>query len=404
MKKQGDAYLKLTGILLAALLLVYGVCALLFDGEPSYTLQTAAYCEVGDGITVSGFVVRSECYVRSDAALTAPAVSEGERVAAGQTVAVGYASAQAQQERQELLSLQRQRAQLVLAAGDTDAARTSELDEQILQSLIALSRGAADGDLDAMAAQADVLKPLVLRRSLTGEEEQALTEKLQRLDERIFALVEQTTGSYTPIAAPAAGYYSAVTDGYEEILTPSMLSTLNLAQLRSLDRQSADVPEGAVGRLITGQTWYYVTEAPLARIAAYEKGDRLDVSFAPAALRDLRMTIEFIGQPEGESCLLVLSCNRKMQEVTALRYQSAEIEFASWSGIRVPRAALREQEGQTGVYVLSGARARWKPVEVLCEYGDDCLVAWDSSNTATLWPKDELILTAGELSDGMVIE
>lgn len=282
--------------------------------------------------------------------------------------------------------------------------QTSALDGQITQCMVALARGVAEGDIDAMSAQADTLKPLILRRSLSGEDSQTLAEKLRLLDERIFALVEQTSGTYTTVTSPAAGYYSAVTDGYEEILTPSMLSTLNLAQLRSLDRQSAEVPEGAVGRLITGQTWYYVTEVPLARIASYEKGDRLDVSFASASLRELRMTIAFIGQPEGESCLLVLSCDRKMQEVTALRYQSAEIEFATYSGIRVPKTALREVDGQTGVYILSGACARWKPVEILYEYGDDCLVAYDSSNTAMLWPKDELILSADELSDGMVIE
>ena len=53
--------------------------------------------------------------------------------------------------------------------------------------------------------------------------------------------------------------------------------------------------------------------------------------------------------------------------------------------------------------MLEGARADWKSVEILCEYGDDYLVAWDSSDTDYLWPKDEMIITAEELTDGKVI-
>lgn len=72
------------------------------------------------------------------------------------------------------------------------------------------------------------------------------------------------------------------------------------------------------------------------------------------------MEVEALSEAEGETCLLVLSCERNLQDVTALRRQDADIIFSSYSGLRVPKQALYMVEGQTGVYVLESARA---PVE-----------------------------------------
>ena len=192
-------------------------------------------------------------------------------------------------------------------------------------------------------------------------------------------------------------------DGYETLLHPSVLSEMTLTDYRALDKQSVAPPSDAIGRLITGQTWYYVTEVPKERLAGFEEGDRLDVSFAGSDLKELRMTIYRIGPSDENACLLILSCDRKLQSVTAARQQTADLLFGTTEGLRVPKKALYVEDGQTGVYVLEGARADWKSVEILCEYGDDYLVAWDSSDTDHLWPKDEMIITAEEITDGKVI-
>lgn len=404
MKKQGDFYLKLTSILLAALLAVYVVCSLFFDSGPAYSLETAVYCEVGDGISVSGFVVRSERYVVTTAPIVVTERMEGQWVGSGQAVAMGYSTGQARADSEELSALQAQRAQLLLAAEGADSGNTAHLDREISNYIVTLSQQTVAQNFDAMSNLAETLEPLILRRCVSGDDIAQINDCIERLDERIAVLTQKVSGDCIPVVVSSSGYFSAVTDGYEEILTPEMLRSLNLAQLRTLDKQSGTVPEQAIGRLITGQTWYYVTEIPEERTAEYEKGSRLEVSFAGTELQELRMTVEYIGEPENGNCLLVLSCNKKMQCVTALRKQSASIVFDSYAGLRIPKSAIYYVDGETGVYILSGARAKWKPVEILYEYGDDYLVAWDSSDTDHLWPRDEVILTAEEITDGMVME
>lgn len=404
MKKQGDFYLKFISILLAVLLGAYLACSLFLDSGSAYALEMAVYCEVGDGITVSGFVVRPEEYLVSPMPIVVTELTEGQRVGGGQVVATCYESGEARSRREELYALQKQRDQLALAAAGFDSAGAGVIDGQISQLIIDLSGQTAYQRFEAMGTVASQLQPLILRRCVTGDDSERIQERLDSIDQQISALLIQTATDNTPIIAAKSGYFSGLTDGYEEILTPSALKELSLGEFRTLEQQTGVIPEAAIGRLVTGQTWYFVTEVPAERMKGYEKGDRLDVSFAHEELQELRMTIERIGEEEGDTRLLVLSCDRKMQNVTALRRQSANLVFGTTAGLRVPKKALYHKDGETGVYVLEGPRADWKPVEILCEYGEDYLVAWDSSDTDHLWPKDEMIITAEEITDGKVIQ
>ena len=93
-----------------------------------------------------------------------------------------------------------------------------------------------------------------------------------------------------------------------------------------------------------------------------------------------------------------------MQNVTLLRQQSADVVFNSYQGLRVPKDAVRvEDGGQTGVYVLEGATARWKPITILHDNGESYVVELDKTSTANLWPGDEIIIHAKNLYDGKVV-
>lgn len=85
MDKQGALYFKLlTGVFLLVLV-GYGL-GRICSREPAYELYSTQICEVGDGITVSGFVVRSESLLYSrDVPTFLPL--EGQWVGGGQALA-----------------------------------------------------------------------------------------------------------------------------------------------------------------------------------------------------------------------------------------------------------------------------------------------------------------------------
>ncbi len=86
-----------------------------------------------------------------------------------------------------------------------------------------------------------------------------------------------------------------------------------------------------------------------------------------------------------------------------MRSQSANVTFATYSGLRVPKQAVRVDEGQPGVFVLENTAEKWKPVEILYDNGETYIVALDRSSTANLWPGDEIIIDEKDVYNGKVV-
>ena len=120
--------------------------------------------------------------------------------------------------------------------------------------------------------------------------------------------------------------------------------------------------------------------------------------------------------------MVVFQGNTYLQELTLLRRQSAEIILDAIEGIRVPREALRvttqtatekdEDTGEeimkevsvTGVYCVSGAKAVFKPVDVLYTGEEYAVVRSSGSSEKTrLRSGDTVIAVARNLYDGKVI-
>ena len=403
MKKQGELYLKIISIVLAVVVLAYVLFSVLFKSGSSYALTAAVRCEVGDGMTVSGFVVRSEKILTAEQSIVVSELSEGERVGGGQAVATVYPSAEARAKRLELQRLQTQLDQLNYASESLGSRDDSSLELQIRELLVQSAQYAQSQQLSSARAAAEDLQPMVLRRSVSGDDGARINARITELSARI-AELSAAAGQTQSITVASSGYFSTAADGLEAILTPETVLEMNVAQLRKLENESAAAPASAFGRLILGQKWYFAAEVPAGRLEGHYEGDRLTVNFSGEALQALTMKIERIGENEDGSCVLVLSCERLMQRISALRRQTANIIFETYTGLSVEPQALYYVDGEAGVYVLEGARARFKPVNILYEYADGYVVELDKSDTDNLWPEDEIILTSDDIYNGKVFE
>ena len=147
-----------------------------------------------------------------------------------------------------------------------------------------------------------------------------------------------------------------------------------------------------------------MTAVPSGELGELAKGDRVKVTFARDFYDEIEMTVSRISENQAGFRLLVLSCDRYMQNVTLLRQQSADIVFVSHAGLRVPKSAVHvDKNSQPGVYVLEGATAVWKPIQILHDNGESYVVELDRTSTSNLWPGDEVIVGAKNLYDGKVV-
>ena len=424
--KENNFVWRILGIAGVAAVLVYFAANLAgYFVNPLTT--TAAYTYRSDeAITVSGYLVREEEVLPDNSGLLFITREEGERVSDGGSVAVVYHSQEALQQAQELQQLRLQLEQLEYAQNVASGSQeVLKLDNSIAEGIFALKQEMVLNNYSAAGEEASTLETLVLKRDYTysGTQDE-ITGQIEALTDTIRSLASSTRQGSTSITVSRSGYYSTLVDGYETVLTPEMLEEMMPGDFLSIQPDSSAASN--VGKMIYGNTWYYVTLMDEADLEGFQVGQEVQLRFVSGLEKDVPMTVERISQAENGRRLMVLSSERYLSVTTLLRDQNAQIILNTYTGIRVPKTALRVMEYETeneagetvtesltGVYCRVGISARFKPVTVLYA-GEDYYLVTPTPNAMgslsetwqeirTLRMGDEVIVTAKDLYDGKVL-
>ena len=361
-------------------------------------------------LPLSGYAVRDEAVVDCNDALIELTRAEGERVAKGERIATVYQSAEALEAERRVSTLRLQLEQLRAArAAARDAEAALRINSEIESGIISLRAALSAGDYAASPAAVSALEATVLRREYAYRGGDELDGRIAALEAELTEARRAAGGSARAVTAPFAGTYSALADGYERTLTPEAVQTMTPGEFA---RVVPEVVSSTVGRMIRGESWYYA--APIAASDAEGLTDGQALSLAISGVdMPLPVTVQRVSAPEDGRCLLVLRGSAYLSAVTMLRAQSAELILESLEGLRVPKNALRiDAGGQTGVYCRIGRQAGFKPVKLIYQGEDYCLLVPGEIDAVresdyifyTLRAGDEVIVSAQELSNGKVLE
>ena len=176
------------------------------------------------------------------------------------------------------------------------------------------------------------------------------------------------------MAADGSNLYFDSCDGYE-YLGPEEIQQLSVSSLARLLKAQ---PEGkGDGRLVRGFAWYYA--------ALCDYSDRLPSS------GDCRVQFEGFSEPV-RATVLSLSAPKRGKaalllrltaggEYLCLRKTAARLIFSEYSGLSVPREAIRsDEDGNNFVYVLSSGAFKAERVDILYTDADRALVSRSSEN------------------------
>jgi len=106
-----------------------------------------------------------------------------------------------------------------------------------------------------------------------------------------------------------------------------------------------------------------------------------------------------------DQAVVIFSCGIMDDELLGGVSETADIIKQSYSGIWLPREALHmNDEGQWGVYCLSGAVVKFKPVEWVYQ-GDSFYLAKPADSAQKgLYLYDKVIVKGRNLEENMVIK
>lgn len=432
--KQGTLITKIIMFILFIGVVIYMAIYAVQSLADPFTTAIAYQDTLDDSVKITGMVVRGEQALSDGATIIDVLPDEGERVAAGETVAILYQNNNALDHQKQLQALEQERDQLQYALNSGNSlSDAAKLEQQIISSILDLRANTSSGDLSTVESNALSLRTLVLQRefaySASGDSAAALRESIAELDEQIASLETQVSDVTTSIYAPCSGLFSRVSDGLEAILTPDSLETMTTDDFKSISSQADSSSSTNVGKLITGNTWYFVAVVDASTAARLRVGSTITVSFSHDYTGEMPMQVERIGDQEADGCILVLSYDRNLKDVTLLRTQTVDLIFNRYTGVRVPKQALRmetvtvtdsetetERQSQVlGVYTVAGAQAEFIPVDIIREGRDYYLVSSAKESdyfltiSATearkriLRAGDEIIVTASDLYDGKVV-
>lgn len=416
------------GVLLLGVLVYFGVY--IYQSCTGGLTTVLAYEDSADvGVKAAGLVVRRERVLSADHSATIDfSPDEGDKVSGGGVVATLYPSSAGLETKKAIQTLEAELEQLQYAksaaAGPSDAAKT---ENDLLAAMAGLHASAAAGDLSSLETDVLQLKALVFKRDYTySGDSQELDSLISRKNDQLNALRASLGVVSTVIRAPEAGVFSAVADGYEELLYPELLEDLTTIQLTGLENRSVSPPPDAIGKIITSSTWYFAASAPTADVKGLIEGGQYTIGFSRDYNGQALMTLDRKGDDEGGRTLLVFSCRSGLADTTLLRRQTAEIITQHLTGIRIPRSALRalkqnvkrsvtdeatgktetveEETTVTGVYTVVSRQAEFHPVTVLYQGEDYFLVApADPDAPDRLRAGDEILVYTAGITDGKVV-
>lgn len=399
------------GAILLALFLFVQVAGSLLNTAKT---TTAVRITVDDSFTAQGWFFRDEVLADGISSETVKhIVHSGEKVQKDAALAVVYTDASALEASQKIEVLNDEIALLTSAMQSaTNSSDAAKLDQQITTKILSVSSKAQSGIVTGIDSETAGLRNLCLRRSAGNLDGTALSAQLSALTTERDALNKQLVGRSTTIASPASGFFSEIVDGFEGQLTAKAVDSLTIDEFKALNQQDAKSTKSEqLGKVVRDFRWYFVTAVSIDELNGIKIGANLRLRF-PQVDDDIVVTVHDIRKEKDEKvALLILRGMDITPELVTMRCQSAEIIRASYTGIRVPKAAVKIQinqkndDQQQGVYILPDSMSRFKPIDVLYE-GDDYYVVrqGDTGTNTGLVVGDTIIVNARGLEDMKVIK
>ena len=390
--RRSDFYFKvLSAVLFVAVAAYIGVYVFRSVGNPFQTI-TATAVSVEDTGLCSGFFVRTESAVRAEGGTCSIAVKEGEKVHAGQVIATEYLSDGALQRGEEILSLRTRISQIEEKnkSGDDGFAKG-------LQTVVSLADAVAHKRLDEIGTLVLDVESYIFTGSRSSG-----GESLETLEERLSVLEARNDGTRV-ITAPRSGTFSGVADGLESV-SPDDVMNISAEALYDLFSQRTGGSTRAAGKLVTDIKWYFAAVVTVEDASRLSQGTTVPVSFAAPISITVAMRVESIGIVTDGQRVVVFSSDKSLVDIASKREAEAEVVFSEYSGIGIPKEAIRlDDDNRTFVFLQTGVRAEKVYVEILGEIGDNYIVQNGDKTKTTLREGAIVIVKANGLEDGKVV-
>ena len=395
-------------VLVAIGMLVYVVHYLL--GQFSTTLTTLPTQEITDYTVLSAevYLFRDEQVITGDATVPVTyAYRDGERVPKDATYAIGYAKpgataadAAALQEQLDAIDAQisllddSKKAGSLLTSLKQSRASVEKSYHRVLEMLAAGSYAGASTESQTL------LSHISTYGMMLGPEK--TDDMISQLGAKRQSLLDAWGGEQVSYVATHSANFVHECDGYEGVFDYGRVMDMTAAEFYAMTDAPVASTAGTVGKMINNHTWYAAIPMDEEDAARFTEGDAYTFSFIDNDGTELSLTLERKIPGEGKADgVLIFSCDHTPADFSFLRNQRVQSVVEEVTGYRVPEEALREHEGETGVYILADSSVEFRRVTIVRKGSGYYIVQTYEQDAAGGWGKakylqyGDLIITAG---------
>lgn len=389
---------------LFALLLIYLAVQLYTVMNRTYRSEIAIPYQLTDNVMLDGVLVYEETPLEGHG-IIGYLVEDGARVAGGNVVAEVYTSEEQAQLREELTQIEKRIALLQKAQNTNASGEISVISAQMKTDLYNLLDVLDSTNMDGFSEAADAYLLSANRLQVYTGEETDYTPQIEELQNRRDG-IRSRLGSLTTIEAGQAGYFVSADNCCFLQADRETLDEMKPAQLQAFLQGNPEKPaDGSIGKIISGYVWYYYGVCDLKTAEKFENASgKQQISFPGKEEETLPVTIQRVDvDVDAGLATVVLRCEYTNQEVLKLCHQTAQVDFNTYSGLRIDKKALHILDNQKGVYIKYGSIERWRKIQVVYENEDYILVPAKPNEESELKIYDEVIVEGSDLRDGKLL-
>lgn len=369
------------------LLIIYTIYHIFFGLSGSVQTTPAGLVEQSNSIILEGVIFRNEEPVSSQySGDMRPYYANGERVSIDSAVAAVYVTSGNEHTNEKIAELEYEleimkQSNIRGLVSIVDIERVnSEIEKLYTSLMLSISKGE---NLQAKKIEKELLICLNQLKIYEGEVKNYNSE-IEAIERELDELYGSFEGDKEYIWADNGGYVYYYCDGYENILTPEALETLSINGFKDTLASVKNEPvidSSYRCKFVYGNVWNIATLCDSETVSLLEEGKQYSATVFDVKERKITITLEKIGESDGENTLLTFSCNTMPEGFDYTRYQSFKLDISSIEGYRVPIEALQTVvdketgEEKLGVYVLNASVVSFRRVEIIAEGNGYYIVA-----------------------------
>lgn len=392
--------------IVGVLIIAYFIYQIVQMNTNPYKTEIALERPIQSKITTKAFIVRDERYITAtNSGGTVVSIAEdGKRVSSGDGVAVVFQDENSAATYVRINELKKEidyykQLNNRVGLGVNAPSSYNKLIDDACISFISASRDRIGSDFDDALID---LRDAITTRQLAVGEKVSVESKLAELEAELVSL-NQKSVNYSTVTSPSSGYYIGSVDGYENSIAYSDVKNVNCEKISSLiSSQPGSSPSDVMGKLVDNFDWYILCNVPYNESGKINVGSIIKVDVPNTTVGTLKCTVVEKGSREGDNVAVVLKCNTMNRDVANLRIHEVELVTEDYIGVRIQNTAIREIDGQKGVFIKSGNIIQFKKINIVYSTEDFSVI--EIVNDSSYVKQYDTIITEGvDLYDGKVI-